>query len=149
MEIIGVIVYFVVKLAAYSWWCARAKNEFKNLAPLSSKPAIVHGLVRLFMGFGFGAVIFLTSVFLVAGLSEIGVASYSLASFVAYILIYVPIRWVEWTLMERIIVKRKMKLFNQDRISTKWRIWGIAISCLADLPIIIAQGGIIIGRINC
>ena len=106
-------------------------------------------MLRLFMGFFFGiSIYFLSSVLIThigAGLPE---------NTITYIAVYVPIRWIEWSIMAAILYRGTTRPYpwflgekSRDRY---WRLGGIAISCLADIPLIAALGGIIpTGRFMC
>jgi hypothetical protein len=71
-----------------------------------------------------------------------------------YLLVYVPVRWIEWTIMAMIIMPASFPLWrwaggsnSNDRL---WRLGGIAISCLADIPLIVSLGGVVpVGRFLC
>jgi hypothetical protein len=68
--------------------------------------------------------------------------------------IYVPVRWVEWTIMAVILLPGSFS-FSSWTVGTSlhdrlWRVGGIAISCLADIPLIMDLGGVIpTGRFLC
>jgi hypothetical protein len=71
-----------------------------------------------------------------------------------YALVYLPVRWIEWSIMAALIVPGSFPLAHwilgtspQDR---NWRLGGIVISCLADIPLIVSLGGVIpSGRFLC
>lgn len=79
--------------------------------------------------------------------------AFSFRDAVIYLVVYVPVRWVEWTILALLIVRGVRKtswLFDWTDISSRWRLGGIAISCLADIPLIISLGGVIpTGRFLC
>jgi hypothetical protein len=67
----------------------------------------------------------------------------------AYLLIYIPVRWIEWTIMA-VMLNPSRSTFKPAITGVVWRIGGIAISCVADIPLIIFFGGAIpTGRILC
>jgi len=66
--------------------------------------------------------------------------------------VYVPVRWIEWGIMSLFLVSPGGSRFflGQGRADRFWRIGGIGISCLADIPLIISLGGVIpTGRFLC
>ena len=70
-----------------------------------------------------------------------------------YAAVYVPVRWIEWTILAWLIAKRFRKVswaFHWSDTATRWRVGGIVISCLADIPLIISLGGVVpVGRFFC
>ena len=101
------------------------------------------------MGLFFGVFIWLLSTTLMTRLG------YGLSQNVlTYLLVYVPVRWIEWTIMAMIIMPASFPLWRwaggtntNDRL---WRLGGIAISCLADIPVIASLGGVVpVGRFLC
>src|SRR5262252_7300667 len=105
------------------------------------------GMLRLFLGLFLGVVIYLLSSAL---LSHLG---YGLASnVVTYLCVYIPVRWVEWSLMAALLLSPSIPqfLFGTAKTDRLWRVGGIAISCLADIPLILSLGGVIpTGRFLC
>jgi len=101
------------------------------------------------LGFFFGVLIFLISSGLMSALGS-GLSQ----NVVTYLLVYVPVRWIEWAIMAMIIVPGSFPLRRwavgtgaNDRL---WRLGGIAISCLADIPLISSLGGVVpVGRFLC
>jgi hypothetical protein len=110
--------------------------------------ALGFGVLRLFMGFFFGILIYFLSSALIthisAGLPE---------NTITYLAVYVPVRWIEWSIMAALF--RRMPsgssfLFGENSRDRSWRFGGIVISCLADIPLIVSLGGIIpTGRFLC
>jgi len=141
--------YFVIKLLAYCIWCFVGLRLFKPAARFLPLQAIGFGVLRLFMGFLFGILIYFLSSALIthlgAGLPE---------NAITYVLVYVPVRWIEWSIMSAILYGAPkptgtwfLAWSPRDRY---WRLGGIAISCLADIPLIYALGGVIpTGRFMC
>jgi len=141
--------YFVVKLIAYCVWCYVGLRLFQSEAKLLPAKAVGFGILRLFMGFFFGILIYLLSSMLIthigAGLPE---------NAITYLAVYVPVRWIEWSIMAAILYRGTTRPYpwflgekSRDRC---WRVGGIGISCLADIPLVISLGGIIpTGRFMC
>jgi hypothetical protein len=141
--------YLLIKLAAYSLWCYFGLRLFRPQQTQFVWDALIFGLVRLALGIGFGFVIFvlaeLWSHFLGAGLPQ---------NVLTYLGAYVPVRWIEWTIMA-LLLNRELRhksgwfvgIESRDRL---WRVGGIVISCVADIPFIQAFGGPIpTGRFLC
>jgi len=141
--------YFVIKLLAYCIWCFIGLRLFQPGAKLMPARAIGWGLLRLFMGFFFGILIYFVSSALIthigAGLPE---------NAITYLAVYVPVRWIEWSIMSAILNRDSKAnspwFFGWNGRDRYWRLGGIAISCLADIPLIYSLGGIIpTGRFMC
>jgi len=141
--------YLVVKLIAYCIWCYVGLRLFQSEAKLLPARALGFGVLRLFMGFFFGVVIYLFSGF---ALSILG--SGLPQNIVAYLAVYVPIRWIEWSIMTAILYRGTTRpyrwFFGEKSRDRYWRFGGILISCLADIPLIASLGGVIpTGRFMC
>ena len=141
--------YFGVKFAAYSFWCYIALSRLARDGKSAFPRALAFGLLRLFMGLFFGVLIWLLSS------SLISVLGYGLPQNVlTYLLVYVPVRWIEWSIMAIILLPNSFS-FSRFILGTSlndrlWRLGGIAISCLADIPLIMDLGGVIpTGRFLC
>jgi hypothetical protein len=144
-----VVLYVATKLAAYCGWCYYGVLQFRPETVNRGAAALGFGLLRLLMGLFFGAVIYLASSFLAPVLWP-----FPGGNVLTYASTYVPTRWVEWTLMAMFITPGSRSLgswlFGWNRASRLWRLGGIGISCLADLPIIAAAGWILpLGRFMC
>ena|SRR5215475_3022765 len=155
--------YVLVKLVAYTAWCALGIGWLRTTATSQSDTlsqptkndtrsewlsAIGFGVLRLFMGVFFGLLIWMISSALA------GTMKPSLARDAAiYAAVYVPVRWIEWTILAWLIAKEFRKvswLFHWSDVTTRWRLGGIVISCLADIPLIYSLGGVIpTGRFMC
>ena len=73
---------------------------------------------------------------------------------IAYLSVYVPVRWIEWTIMALLILPGPISplqgVAGGGRADRLWRLGGIVISCLADIPLIVSLGGVIpVGRFLC
>lgn len=148
--------YFAAKGAAYCGWCGLGARLFRPAATSVLGLALGLGALRLLLGLLFGVAIFLGSAFAVAGLDEAG-ASPTLAMGLAYLGVYVPVRWIEWGIVELLLrapapsAGRFLGRFlgGTDGTGRAWRGGGIVISCLADVPLMLAAGGLPIGRFMC
>jgi hypothetical protein len=143
------LLYIGVKFAAYTLWCLLGLWKVRRDSNPSVGPALGYGLFRLLMGLFFGVVIWLVSSAL---LTKLGYGAPQSA--LTYLLVYVPVRWIEWTIVALLLLPRSTP-FGRAMIGTGtgdrlWRLGGIVISCLADIPLIISLGGVIpTGRFLC
>ena len=140
------ILYLVVKFLAYSGWMYLGLSRLGNdRSPLFR--SLLLGLLRLCLGFFFGVLIYLLS----SGL--LSLLGYGFGqNLLAYLLVYVPVRWLEWGIMSMFLVLPHGAAFlvGAGRSDRLWRLGGIVISCLADIPLIVSLGGVIpTGRFLC
>jgi hypothetical protein len=145
----GALLYLGVKFVAYSIWSYFGLYKFRSEQKPSATRAVAYGFLRLFLGFFFGVLIFLLSSSLMSALGS-GLSQ----NVVTYLLVYVPVRWIEWTIMAMILVPGWFPLsrwvIGTGRNDRSWRLGGIAISCLADIPLIASLGGVVpVGRFLC
>jgi hypothetical protein len=141
------LLYIGIKFLAYCAWIYWGLGALRNESTPSPLSSLLLGFLRLCLGLFFGVLIYLLSATL---LSHLG---YGLApNVLTYPSVYVPVRWLEWSIMAVILVPRSFSQFflgstKQDRL---WRLGGIVISCLADIPLIVGLGGVIpTGRFLC
>lgn len=139
-----IALYALLKLAAYSGWCWVGLGLFQLGAERRLRKALALGAARLLMGLAFGIVIYLLATL---------VAAASRSQILAYLLVYVPVRWVEWAIVEALMHPGARGLdgfiFGAGETSRGWRARGILLSCLADIPIIASVGGLPLGRFMC
>jgi hypothetical protein len=141
--------YIAGKYAAYSLWCFLAFRWVHREPSPKTARALAFGFLRLLMGLFFGVVIWLGSSWM---LSAIG---YGIPqNFAAYLLVYIPVRWIEWSLMAGFLAPGTLApqawLIGTSPSDRLWRLGGIAISCIADTPLILSLGGVIpTGRFLC
>ncbi|HYL85146.1 MAG TPA: hypothetical protein VE263_12995 [Candidatus Angelobacter sp.] len=152
---VHLLLYAVAKFIAYTVWCAvgigllwsleRAANvQLAAAAGTSSQRkwllAAGYGFLRLLMGIFFGILIWILGTML-----AVNIVNAPHRDVITYLAVYVPVRWVEWTILAWIIARN-----SANRIGYGWRFGGIAISCLADIPLIAATGWMLpIGRFFC
>jgi len=143
------LLYFGGKFLAYSSWCYFGLRVSRPQNSPTLGRAFLYSSIRLFLGLFFGVLIyFLSSALitaLVPGLPE---------NLIAYLCVYVPVRWIEWTIMALLILPGPISplqwIAGGGRADRLWRLGGIVISCLADIPLIVSLGGVIpVGRFLC
>ena len=142
----GAILYLVGKFLAYSGWMFVGLRQIPNQRSPLLRSALL-GLLRLCLGFFFGVLIYLASSALLS------LAGYGLGQNVlAYLLVYAPVRWIEWGIMSLFLFSGggRSFLLGRGKADRWWRTGGIVISCLADIPLIVSLGGVIpTGRFLC
>ena len=138
-----IVLYAAVKLAAYSLWCWAGLRAFRP-EKAGLKFALALGALRLCMGLFFGAGIFLAGTLAASALRS---------QLLVYLLVYAPVRWVEWALIDALIDPAPVRFASlargADARRRGWRLRGILLSCLADLPMILSIGGLPLGRFMC
>jgi hypothetical protein len=142
------LTYGVLKVVAYSAVCLLGLRWVGGRERWLLPMALALGLLRAGMGLAFGVGIFFASAWVVAQTSlEPG------GQALAYVTVYVPVRWVEWGLIAMLLTRpaRSLRGFvlgatARDRL---WRLCGIAVSCCADIPVLLCMGGLPVGRMMC
>lgn len=121
--------YLSIKYIAYTIWIFLAAKFFQ---PQDKFSAMTWGAFRLLLGIILGYLI----LSLIRLLGFRNVYSFGTMLPIAYFAILVPVRWVEWWIMEKLIAsKTEGVLFIPKTVAhLKWRIGGIVISFLADAP---------------
>ena len=144
----GVAIYVATKVIAY---VAVVYAGYRFLVPSVANPvwaSIAVGIGRFLMGIGFGLAIYAASTTLFTSLS-----GFPLRSVITYLVVYVPTRWVEWSVIALIITPSTHSwmgfLVGTGRADRSWRILGIVVSCAADIPFMVSVGGIPVGRFFC
>jgi hypothetical protein len=71
-----------------------------------------------------------------------------------YVLIYVPVRYLEWSIMAALLGAKGSEAYRiSDAATQRWIVKGIGLSYLADLPMILlyaASGSLLpVGRFLC
>ena len=147
--------YVLAKFIAYTVWCGvgirllwsferRENVQWATARGTSAMKqwflATVYGALRLLMGVFFGLIIWIVGTMVAA---NIWGAPHR--DVITYLLVYVPVRWVEWTILAWLIARS-----SAGSLDYRWRLGGIAISCLADIPVIAAMGWELpLGRFFC
>lgn len=142
------VLYFVPKYVAYVGWCYLGLKKFRPQGEDQQNTAYWYGFYRLLIGFGFGVLVFLAVLILAPGSGDSAVSGN-----LAYFCVYFPVRWVEWTIISVLIIPGAHTILpwlsgvhQRDRL---WRLGGIGLSFLADVPLLIIIGGFRVGRILC
>ena len=141
------LIYVLVKYAAYSLWCWIGLS----LAGRRGwKAALGLGFARLLLGIFFGV-----SIFVVGAMAHL---DRPLHPWFAYFAVYAPVRWIEWSIMS-LLMNRENASFASFLLGRSWRerLWrlgGIAVSHLADIPLILGGSGsptemLPVGRFLC
>ena len=136
MELLGFLGYLLTKFAAYSGWCYVGLRWFDPSREGIVRGSLFYGFLRLLMGVFFGMGIFLAALTLNNAVRN---------SILTYFVVYVPVRVVEWSLM--------LLILRRQGAVPKYAAWvagGVVISCLADIPLGIMEGGVVpVGRPFC
>ena len=141
----NVLLYAIVKFVAYSAWSALGLHLAEQ--PVGLLRALWLGTVRWLIGLIVGTMIF----FMVpARRSDV----YGL-----YFAIYVPVRFVEWYILSRLIRRAQdveppsleVASFKSGRPWLWWILAGIVLSFLTDMvsPDMVEEGRFCIGRCLC
>jgi hypothetical protein len=135
VELAQYIVYTALKYAAYVAWCFVGLRQLAADRPRPLKVASILGGLRLLLGIVLGLFIFIAAL-------EMNNATRNAP--LTYFSIYVPVRVVEWTIFHFLIGG-----FRGAR-SVGWVLGGIVVSCVADIPIGLMEGGVVpVGRPFC
>jgi hypothetical protein len=144
VELAGFLLYVAAKFVAYSVWCGLGARLHGHQDRLVQK-GILFGIIRSIMGAVFGLIA------IVAALNALSIVTRD--KFQLYLLVYVPVRWIEWSLMVPFLDKQGFSLrglvVGKTPASAWWRLGGIVISCVADIPMILMVGGMPVGRFMC
>ena len=127
-------VYPLVKLFAYVAWCHWGA-VYLDVKPVS---AFKDGLIRFLIGLAFGAMVYLTAVAL--GPERLSWIYDRIRPSVVFILVFTPIRWVEWWIMEHVMTGKPDRLLLVSRGPLFWRIGGILTSFASDIPLFLFVG---------
>jgi hypothetical protein len=142
------LTYGALKLLAYCTVCWLGLRWVAARQGRVWPAALGLGLLRASMGLGFGVGIFLASASIVA----VNPSSASMMV-VAYLAVYVPTRWIEWGLIALFLSRGTRSLggfwLGANGKDRWWRLIGIVVSCSADVPVLLAVGGLPVGRFMC
>jgi hypothetical protein len=132
-------IYVILKYAAYSGWCYYGLPSPRNRTAVRS--ALTFGFARLGIGILFGI-----SIFLLVDFLHLSAWTHS---WLLYLLVYAPVRYVEWSILSVLLGYR-----IGDAAGQRWIVGGIFVSYLADVPMILFSYGVEkgffqVGRILC
>lgn len=115
------LIYIAAKFISYSLWSYVGLLVLTNIKKPSLFDSLRLGLVRLFLGVGFGALVFL---FYQTAQEEL---------FIKYLSIYTPIRILEWGILALIIFRKSGQKISMNKKLILWIIAGVVVSFLVDL----------------
>lgn len=145
--------YLLLKAAAYCTWCWLGVRAFRPERAAKLGLGLSLGVLRMLLGLVFGVGIFFAGGAVMESLSRVEALPFGVASALTYLAVYVPVRWLEWGLIEFLLVTGERDLTTvlggSGKRGVHWRLGGIALSCLADAPWMLAMGGIPLGRFMC
>jgi hypothetical protein len=144
MEAAGPLIYALVKIVAYVSWCGLGARVHDHQDRVWLK-AVLYGLLRLGMGAFLGLIVIVALANMIEPKLHNQVAT--------YLIVYVPVRWGEWSVVAFLMDPGHRTpgnlFFGRTMKSRLWRLGGIVISCLADIPVILSCGGLPVGRFMC
>ena len=137
--------YVALKYTAYAGWCSLGIRWLRGITPVLSS-VLGLGLVRLFLGIFFGV-----AIFLIGAMMHLNVPNHP---WLSYFAVYVPVRWVEWSIMTLLVAPGSgIFVLNGNSKANLWKWGGIAVSHLADMPLILSGSGVTdmlpVGRFLC
>ena len=142
-------IYLLVKYILYSSWCYRGVKRLRPSQEKRVASAMMYGLTRLPFGFGFGILIYLGGSLVMGAVFDL-----PLSGVITYLIVYVPVRWIEWSIIGAMISSSGGFVRDLIRPSSleqlRWRAGGIVVSFIADIPMIIVFDGMLpVGRFMC
>jgi hypothetical protein len=137
-------VYFLLKCLAYVAWCHYGLRALRKQSSIGA--GIGCGFARVGLGIIFGV-----GIFFLAGALHLSAPAHP---WLLYVLIYVPVRYVEWSIIAALLGAKGGEIYRTgDAATQRWILEGIGISHLADLPLTLlyaAQGSLLpVGRFLC
>lgn len=140
------LAFLPIKLLAYILWSYVGISYLKLNVNHPKLRAVMYGLFRLLTGLLFGmALAFLA---LMIFNYETPIAS----GIIAYLAVYLPVRWLEWSILEFIMNPKSRSfdffVFGVNKFSRRWRLGGLVLCGLFDVPFIIMTGGAGLGNIG-
>jgi hypothetical protein len=137
--------FIPIKLLAYIWWSYKGFFFLKLHFNYPKLRAIVYGLIRLLMGLMLGMALVYMALLIVDPRNLV------LSGIITYLLVYLPVRWLEWGLLEFIMSPKARSfdgfIFGVNKNSRRWRLGGLLLCAVMDVPIIILTKGAGLGNI--
>ena len=142
------LLYIALKCLAYTGWCLVGTRTL--CLEHSGAWALPLGLIRSLMGLFFGVLIYVSSSYIYTNVFP----NSAWRDVLTYVMTYVPVRWVEWSIIGVLIAPKtsplKQLIIGVGAATRWWRLGGVVVSFAADLPLILALGGILpVGRFMC
>jgi hypothetical protein len=123
--------YVLVKYLAYSIWAYLGLRWLRGRT--SPSAGVAFGSVRLGLGLIFGV-----GIFVIGGMLHLNALA---NSWLAYFAVYVPVRYVEGSILAALLGTKGGQVFRiTDPATQRWILGGIVVSHLADLPLILYGG---------
>jgi hypothetical protein len=137
-------VYFFLKCLAYAAWCYYGLRALHKQSSIGA--GISYGFARVGLGIFFGA-----GIFFLGNALHLGAPAHP---WLLYVLIYVPVRYLEWLIMAALLGAKGSEAYRiSDPATQCWIVKGIGVSYLVDLPMILlyaASGSLLpVGRFLC
>ncbi len=131
-------------------WMLVGQRSLRGKESVNVLTAFGLGTLRLLTGLGFGIVIWLSgSLVFVALILASSDQATLLPGIVSYLAVYVPVRWVEWGIFELVLHPESRSktgfLLGANARTRAWRLGGVVVSCLGDIPVIVSGGGLPVG----
>ncbi len=148
MELMIAVLYIAVKWLVYSLWCSFGMYLGKPSDRPTIRRALNFGGIRVALGLPFGLVILFVATKMLAGAPRFLGPWYELTKDIwAYMGSYIPVHWFEWSILGVLMAVGRFSVRNlllgSNKRNIYWRLAGIAVSLIADIPILIAFGGLI------
>ena len=147
--------YIALKFAVCIVWCGLGVYLFRPDSPAKLRQAFGFGFSAIILGVGLGA-----GIYYLASTGNLRTEIEGVSHRDIYFRIYVPARWILWSIMGYLMQQSAMSLLVGPNVlystgpasffrtpSSRlpgiiWKLGGIAISIAADLPLMMASGGI-------
>lgn len=144
MEVLAIIGFFAVKIAAYSGWCWLGLRLLRKDIPPSWRRAALHGVLRVALGLILGLGMVATMTYFAPAPNRLGLAPVSLLAW------GIPLRFLEWSLVGASLLQRGWTLrgvLGGPWPQQAWRVGGVLLSFATDISAIFGVG--VLGMIPC
>jgi hypothetical protein len=120
--------YVLLKFLAYSGWCYLGLRALHQQSSIGK--GVGFGSVRLGLGMLFGV-----AIFVIGGSLHLSAPAHP---WILYLLVYVPVRYFEWSIMAALLGVKGGELNRiGDGKTQRWILGGVVVSHLADIPLIL------------